>query len=191
MTAIFLAHLLLSGCREAQVAAQKVRSAVVSVKEEATTPAFPCDATVPAIEPKGCLSSTLQCGDVIEGTTVGGESNWDDDFYAGIFCFPAGDDRSGPERVYRLQAPANQDITVKLQSDCVDLDLAALAWDYAGSCPGVNHLIPECEAENKSGGDSLHLTTFKSREYLIAVEGKRGKTGPFRLSVTCAPLTGR
>jgi hypothetical protein len=186
-----IALLLALGCREAQVAVEKVRRAVVSAKEEVTTPSLPCDAAVSSPEPKACLTSTLKCGDVIEGTTVGGESNWNDDFYAGIFCFPAGDDRSGPERVFRLDAPANQDITVKLQSDCVDLDLALLAWDYQGTCPGVNHLIPECEGENKKGGDVVRLNTFKARDYLVAVEGKHGKTGPFRLTVTCAPLAGR
>ncbi|MDP2304849.1 MAG: hypothetical protein Q8P18_02345 [Pseudomonadota bacterium] len=191
MIVFFLAPSLFLGCREAQVAAEKVRRAVVSVKEEATTPAFPCDSVVSTDAPTGCLSGTLQCGDVIEGTTVGGDSNWNDDFYAGIFCFPAGDDRSGPERVYRFQAPANQDITIKLQSDCVDLDLAVLAWEYGGSCPGVNHLIPECGGENRTGGDVARINTFKPREYLVAVEGKRAKAGPYRLTVTCAPLAGR
>lgn len=187
MIALFFAL----GCREAQQAVEKVRRAAVSAKEEVTTPSLPCDAAVPSDPPRGCLTSTLQCGDVVEGTLDGGQANWNDDFYAGIFCFPAGDDRSGPERVYRLDAPANQDITIKLQSDCVDLDLAVLAWQYEGTCPTVNHLIPECEGENRTGGDVVRLNTFKARDYLVAVEGKHGKTGPFRLTVQCAPLSGR
>ncbi|MDP2314933.1 MAG: hypothetical protein Q8P41_18685 [Pseudomonadota bacterium] len=187
MIALFLAL----GCREAQQAVEKVRRIAVAAKEEATTPALPCDAEVPNTKPQDCLTATLQCGDVVEGTTEGGETAWNDDFYAGIFCFPAGDDRSGPERVYRLEAAANQEIKIKLQSDCVDLDLAVLAWDYQGSCPGVNHLVPECEGDNKSGGGVVKLNTFKARDYLVAVEGKKGAKGPFRLTVTCAPLAGR
>ncbi len=183
--------LALGGCREVQQAATKVQKLAMRAKEEATTPALACDAAVPNEEPQGCLSGTLKCGDVIEGTIEGGESNWSDDFYAGIFCFPAGDNRAGPERVYRLEAPANQDIHLKLQSDCVDLDIAALAWQYEGTCPGVNHLIPECEADAHVGGGDVHLSTFKARDYLVAVEGKNRKTGPFRLTVTCGPLAGR
>jgi hypothetical protein len=182
---------LLLGCREAQMAAEKVKRAAIAAKEEATTPTLPCDAKVPDDAPTNCLSGTLRCGDVIEGTTVGGDEEWSDDFYASKFCFPAGDDRSGPERVYLLKAPANQEVTIKLQSDCVDLDLAAVAWQYEGTCPGVNHLIPECEGDAKPGDGFVRLNTFKERDYLVAVEGKRTKTGPFRLTVLCRSLDGR
>lgn len=182
---------LLHGCREATVALEKVKAVATKAKEEATTPPMPCDAPVSDAPPKGCLTDTLRCGQTVEGTIVGGESNWNDDFYAGIFCFPAGDDRSGPERVYLLKAPANQDVQIKLQSDCVDLDLAALAWAYEGTCPGVNHLIPECEGDAKPGDGNIRLNVFKERDYLVAVEGKRGKTGTYRLTVECTPLGGR
>jgi hypothetical protein len=182
---------LVLGCREAQTALEKVKQAAVAAREEATTPAMPCDANVSTDAPTGCLSGTLQCGDVIEGTVEGGASEWNDDFYAGKFCFPAGDDRAGPERVYLFKAPANQDVTIKLQSDCVDLDLAAIAWTYEGSCPGVNHLVPECEGDAKPGGGVVRLNTFKERDYLLAIEGKRGVKGPYRLTVTCRPLGGR
>ncbi len=181
----------LLGCREATVALEKVKAAALAAKEEATTPPMPCDADVSEDAPNACLSGILRCGETIEGTVVGGDSEWNDDFYAGKFCFPAGDDRSGPERVYLLKAPANQDITVKLQSDCVDLDIAALAWTYEGTCPGVNHLVPECEGDAKPGGGVIRLNTFKERDYLVAVEGKQAATGPFRLSVTCRALGGR
>jgi hypothetical protein len=181
---------LLAGCRDATVAFDKVRKAAAAAKEEMTTPPMPCDAKVDDDPPNACLSGTLNCGETLEGTTVNGETNWSDDFYAGAFCFPAGDNREGPERVYLLKAPANQDIDIKLQSDCVDLDLVALAWTYEGTCPGVNHLVPECEGDAKPGGGRVRLNTFKERDYLVAVEGKHGATGPFRLTVECRPLGG-
>lgn len=183
--------LLFVGCQEATLAFQKVKNAAEAAREEATTPAMPCDAKVSDAPPSGCITGIISCGDVIEGTTLGGDSNWNDDFYAGKFCFPAGDDRSGPERVYLLKAPANQDITVKLQSDCVDLDLAAVAWTYEGSCPTVNHLTPECEGDAKSGDGRVRLNVFKERDYLIVVEGKQAETGTYRLSVDCRELGGR
>jgi hypothetical protein len=186
-----IALLLLSaGCQDATQAYQKVKKFAVAATEEATTPSMPCDADVSTAGPVSCLSGTLTCGQTIEATTVGGDSEWNDDFYAGAFCFPAGDDRSGPERVFLFKAPASQDVDIKLQSDCVDLDIAALAWNYEGTCPGVNHLIPECEGDAKAGGGRLRLNTFKERDYLIAVEGKRGATGTFRLTVDCHPLGG-
>ncbi|MFN7145288.1 MAG: hypothetical protein ACK4YP_16060, partial [Myxococcota bacterium] len=124
---------LMFGCGEAQQAVEKIRRVAVAAKEEATTPSMPCDAEMDTSPPHNCISGTLRCGETIEGTIVGGDDMWNDDFYAGKFCFPAGDDRSGPERVYLFEAPANTDVELKLQSDCVDLDIAAIAWTYEGT----------------------------------------------------------
>lgn len=182
---------LLLGCREAQVAVEKVKQVALAAKEQATREPISCDADVPDDAPKNCLTGTLRCGDIVDGTIVGGDEEWNDDFYASKFCFPAGDDRSGPERVYLFKAPANTDVTVRLQTDCVDLDLAAIAWTYEGTCPGVNHLVPECEGDAKPGDGKVRLNVFKERDYLIAVEGKRTQTGPYRLWVECHELGGR
>lgn len=191
MTRLAPLLLLLVGCREAQQMAAKAKLAAQEAKERATTPPMPCDATVEDKAPDNCLSGLLQCGQTIEGTTKNGNKDYDDSFYANKFCFPAGDDRSGPERVYLFKAPANQDIVLKLQSDCVDLDLVAMAWAYDGSCPTENHLTPECEAQNHVGGDKVRLNTFKERDYVVIVEGKGGASGTFRLSADCVPLGNR
>jgi hypothetical protein len=180
--------LLALGCADAQNAVKKVRDAAASAKEEATRPRVTCDAEVPKAPVEGCLSGTLTCGDSVLGTTDGGESALGDAFYAGSFCFPAGDDRSGPERVYLFEAPANQDVTVRLESDCVDLDVAAVAWNYDGRCPTENHLVPECESAGSRGGGTVRLNTFHARDYLLVVDGKRRASGTFRLSVECTPL---
>lgn len=178
----------LGGCGEAQVAWNKMKKQAASAKEAATIPAMPCDAPVSTAPPNACLSGTLTCGQVIEGTTEGGDSAWEDEFYAKNFCFPAGDGRSGPERVYNFKAPEYQDITIRLDSDCADLDVAAIAWTYDGKCPGVNHNVPECESAGAPGGGKVRLNTFKSRDYLVVVDGKRRASGTFRLTVTCTPL---
>ena len=151
----------------------------------------PCDAEVDDKAPSGCMSGLLQCGQTIEGTTKNGNSDYNDAFYSNKFCFPAGDDRSGPERVYLFHAPAQQDILLKLQSDCVDLDIAAIAWSGDGSCPTENHLTPECEGQNHIGSDRVRLNTFKERDYVVVVEGKQGASGTFRLTADCVPLGGR
>jgi hypothetical protein len=176
------------GCLESRQAWDTVKKKAADAKEAASIPAMPCDAKVPNDPPQACLSGELQCGSVIEGTTEGGDDEWGDAFYARAFCYPAGDDRGGPERVYLFHAPENQDVTIRLDSDCVDLDVAAIAWSYDGSCPTENHNIPECTADGHAGGGKVRLNTFKARDYLVAVDGKEHAIGTFRLTVTCAPL---
>jgi len=156
----------------------------------ASAPALPECATegVPT-PPRNCISGALACGSTLSGTTLGGDSAWDDKFYATEFCFPTGGHHSGAERVYTLTAPANTQVTINLRSDCVDLDLIALAWDYEGTCPTYKHLVPECEADSKRGGNgTIKIQAFAERQYLVAVDGKRGAVGPFTLSVACTPL---
>jgi hypothetical protein len=142
-----------------------------------------------ASPPRNCLSGALACGSTISGTTLGGDSAWGDKFYATEFCFPTGDHHSGAERVYTLTAPENTQVTITMLSECVDLDLIALAWQYEGTCPTEKHLVPECEADAKKGGYGvIKIQSFAEKQYLVAVDGKRGAVGPFTLSVTCAPL---
>ncbi len=165
-----------------------------SVTEGGTTEAAPapvpdCASEVPAIPARGCVSGALACGSTISGTTLGGDSAWDDEFYSGAFCFPAGDHHSGSERVYTLTAPADTEVSVRLTSSCVDLDLVAVGWEYEGSCPTAKHLVPDCEGDSKRGGDGLiKIQSFIPRQYLIGVDGKRGAVGSFQLAVTCKPL---
>jgi hypothetical protein len=138
--------------------------------------------------PNRCLSGKLRCGDVVSGTTRGGESKLGRDFYAHAFCFPAVDGHEGPERVYLLQAPPNQDITLTLESPCGDLDVAALAFAYEGGCPTASHPIAECKANSARGGGTVRLNTFHARDYLVVVDGKDEAEGAFNLRVDCAPL---
>lgn len=175
-------------CGPASCVRERIEAEVASLDEDLTAPAVDCDTTTPGPSPQGCLSGRLHCGDRIASTTIGGESNLGRAFYAGAFCFPAVDGHEGPERAFLLQAPPKKDITITLESDCVDLDIAAVAWSYEGTCPTENHPIPECEASNARGGGVLRLNTFQSRDYLILVDGKDGAEGPFRLKVDCTEL---
>ena len=179
-------------CADATHLATQAKEAAVAAKEAASTPEMPCDANVKEEAPMGCLSGHLSCGDVIEGTTTGGDSNFDDAFYSAKFCFPAGDGHGGPERTYLLDAPAYTSIDLVLQSDCVDLDIAAIAYVYDGHCPSEGTAIPECEGENRRGGDHIRIQTFNNpREYLVAIDGKQRKTGTYRLSVRCQDIVRR
>ena len=175
--------LLVLGCAEMGDLARKVAPGA------SAAPVLPSCATegeAPAA--RGCLSGALACGSRLSGTTLGGDSAWDDDFYATAFCFPAGQHHSGAERVYTLTAPKDTQVTVRMTSTCVDLDLAAVAWDYDGRCPTVKHPITECEGDVRPGpGGSVMMQAFHERQYLIVVDGKEGAVGPFELSGECAP----
>lgn len=176
-------------CGNVKQAADRAKEAAEEAKRQASTPPMPCDAPVNEQEPIECLSGTLTCGSVVEGTTAGGDSNFTDAFYANKFCFPAGDDHGGPERVYRLPVGAYTQVRVTLQSDCEDLDLALVAWTHEGRCPSVDSMIPECEGQNRRGGDRATVQTFNNpREYLVVVDGKAKATGTYRLSVECFAL---
>lgn len=188
-SSLLLLALALVGCNEVRGVATKMKRAAEDAKERASIPPMACDAAVDKSSPQGCITQEISCGDVIEGSTEGGDNLWADEFYAKHFCFPAGDNRTGPERIYVLKVPERQDVTLRLDSDCADLDLAAIAWAYDGTCPGVNHLVPECESNNSTdGGGKVRLNVFKARDYLVAVEGKNHASGTFRLTVQCQPL---
>lgn len=184
--------LLALSCGDVQKMGQQAQQMAQEAKRAALTPSLPCGAPVPEVEPVGCISGELRCGDTVEGTTVGGESNWDDKYYATEFCFPGGDDHGGPERAYLLHAPAYSSIRITLQSDCVDLDIAAMAFNYEGRCPTSQNSIPECEGDAHRGGGTVLLQNFNNpRTYIVGVDGKGRETGPFRLTVECEAIIQR
>lgn len=184
-----LGVMLALSCGSVRDVARQAENAAVAAAEYATTPAMACDAEVPQDPPVGCLSGTLRCGDTIEGTTVGGESRWDDSFYAGKFCFPAFWGHGGPERAYLFQAPAHTGVTIRLQSDCADLDLIAVSYGYSGTCPDLDHAVGACEGDDKSGGGRVYIESLqRGATWVIGVDGKGGEVGPFRLKVDCQDL---
>jgi hypothetical protein len=183
VTTLFASALACGGARDV---ATQAKQTAVDVGQRVTEPAMPCDKPVNAAAPISCVSGRIECGQTIESTTEGGESNWDDDFYAAKFCIPALDGHPGPERVYVLDAPAQAGVDVRLVSDCVDLDLIGVRFGYTGTCPGVGHAVPQCEGDDHRGGGRIHIETFdRSEQWLIGVDGKAGATGTFRLYVEC------
>jgi hypothetical protein len=156
--------------------------------EQVKTPDMSCDAAVPAYTGTSCIAATVKCGDLIEGTTVGGQNLWDDDFYASKFCFPAGTGHAAPERIYQMNVPDYTQVTFQLQSDCTDLDLSVVSWADDGTCPGPRHAIASCDASNHRGWDEVLLQVFQARSYVIGVDGKGDNAGTFRLKVECVQI---
>ncbi|RME20197.1 MAG: hypothetical protein D6798_20965 [Deltaproteobacteria bacterium] len=89
--------------------------------------------------------------------------------------------------IYRLELPADTKARVKLDSPCADLDLVSVAWKLDG-VPTVDHVnrIAECEMDTHRGGGAITLTTVnKAQTFLVAVDGKDGDEGNYRISVSC------
>ena len=148
----------------------------------------PCLTSVKTPPPVGCVMANLSCGETLEGNNEFGNAYFDDDFYQSKYCTPQ---RSGyvdsPEAVYMLEVPADIKAMVTLTSECEDLDIAALSWNEPGRCPNIKHNISECEMDTHSGGGSVTLTTVtRSQKYLVIVDGKKGVTGNFALTVECS-----
>jgi hypothetical protein len=181
-----LGLLLLAGCSE--LAVKKYLQEAQDAAERVATPDVPCGDEITTPAPTGCINGYIKCGESIEATTVGGESRWDDDFYASKFCFPAKTGHPAPERAYVLELPDYMQATIQLQSDCVDLDLSVMSWNYQGSCPDIRHAVFTCDASDKRGWDEVLIQNFSKRTYLIGVDGKGQQAGAFRLVVTCEKM---
>lgn len=134
---------------------------------------------------RNCGEQALRCGDTVEGHTGNGTSNWSNDEYREWFCHPIHKDWDGRERVFRLELEPMQVAELRLQSPCEDLDLFTVSWPH-DDCPTTDHSISECNANVDRGGGEQTLVTQKNpRTFLVAVDGKWGTEGAFRLSVDC------
>lgn len=179
------------GVNDATRQIAKVVPVVEKVAAEATREPVACDPAFQSDQPRGCSIATLTCGSTIEGNNTGMKQRWSDQFYVSAFCTPYRHyyEEAG-ESVYRLEVPANILATVRLDSDCADLDVVAMSWpDTAGSCPGDEHVgrIRECEMDTHEGGGAIKVATVdKPQVFLLGVDGKQGAAGNFRLTVSCS-----
>ncbi len=176
--------------REATRQVSKVVPVVEKVSEELTREPVACEPAFKTAQPRGCTSQTLTCGSVVEGNNTGMTRHFSDQFYVAAFCTPQRHyyEEAG-EAVYRLELPPNIQADIRLDSDCVDLDVVSMSWADTSSCPGEAHTgrIRQCEMNTDSEGGKIRITTVNEPEvHVLAVDGKQGATGNFRLSVVCS-----
>ena len=153
-----------------------------------TPPPDPCLDPYPTPAPSGCAMATIACGDTIKGNNESGAFNFDDDFYQSKYCTPQRSSYvDSPEAIYTLTVPTDIKAVVTLTSECEELDIAALSWNEPDRCPTIRHNISECEMDTHDGGGSVTMTTVtRAQDYLIIVEGQKGSTGNFELTVECS-----
>ncbi len=176
--------------REATRQVSKVVPVVEKVSTELTREPVACEPAFKTPQPRGCTSQTITCGSVVEGNNTGMARHFSDQFYVSAFCTPQRHyyEEAG-EAVYRLELPPNIQADIRLDSDCVDLDVASMSWADTSSCPGEAHTsrIRQCEMDTHSEGGSIRITTVNEPEvHVVAVDGKQGAQGNFRLTVTCS-----
>lgn len=182
--------LLLFGCENGCHTATKVIPALEYVDPSWGAEPVDCDVDHPDPDARsGCISRELQCNTTFEATTRGGKSHFGDDFYQQGWCTPQRNNyENSPEAVYQLRVPPNTQVDMRLDSNCADLDLVAMQWE-SSSCPKLKHtnsIQKECEMNTREDGGSLRLTTTENPlTYLVAVDGKQGAYGNFRLTVNC------
>jgi len=185
MTALFLS--LLMSCDNIARTSAKVFPWVEKVNPDLAEDPVECSPDYNTPTPRnGCIMADLQCGSIVEGSTVTGGKNWGDEFYANHFCSVERHQyHEAPEAIYRLHVPPNLRATIKLISNCAELDLAAVGWPE-DRCPTEQHMIHECEMDVSRGGGSVVVQTVDNPQYfLVGVDGKNGETGNFRLEVSC------
>lgn len=149
-----------------------------------------CDESLSTADPGGpaCFTDTLGCGDVVEATNEGGESGFVGEDWESWFCTPNLDrwDYESPERVYSMFIPADTTATFDFETPCADLDLFVVYWQDEDSCPGSGSSIRECETVDEEGnGGHVSVWSDVGAWYVVAVDGRGGETGNFRLSVDC------
>lgn len=166
----------------------KVIPAVREIDPEYATEPIDCKKPYESEAPLGCAIREVQCGDVIVGNTSNGIMHFDESFYQHKACTPERHEYGlAPESIYALNIPANTWVDVLLASDCVDLDVFSANWDNPRKCPTPSHVnVTQCEADVTERGGKITITTVDRPEaHLLWVDGKRGATGNFRLTVNC------
>lgn len=176
--------------REATRQVSKVVPVVEKVADEVTREPVACEPAFTTSQARGCTSQTITCGSVVEGNNTNQPRRWGDQFYVSAFCTPQRHyyEEAG-EAVYRLELPPNIAADIRLDSDCADLDVVSMSWADTSSCPTEAHTgrIRQCEMNTDSAGGKIRITTVNEPEvHVVAVDGKQGATGNFRLTVTCS-----
>lgn len=185
---LWLAALTLSGCDNFGTTIARVAPVLEVVNPEYAAVPLPCDEAIPTSQPgPSCVIDELTCGDVIEGSTIAGSRKFGDGIYYNAYCTVERNHYdNAPEATYRLLVPANRQAHVRLDSNCVDLDVAAIAWEETDRCPTEQHNILECEMDVSPGGGTITVATVnRPQRYILTVDGKNAASGNFRLTVSC------
>lgn len=150
----------------------------------ATTVSEFCQESLDTTAPPGpaCLQDTIACGETVTGTTQGGASLWDKDFHQSNFCFVAGTDYDGAERMWGFHQAAYTETVVTLDH-CSDAALSVMSWADPETCPEAGGTVNRCEGSNLS--NQVTFYTDRDQYWVIGVDTAAGDEGNFSLTVAC------
>jgi len=135
--------------------------------------------------PADCITQTISCGDVLEGTTVGGSTSFDMQAYTDfqmIGPWGGGIDWDAAERAFVLSLPAYTDATVTLDDPCGDMGVRGMR---TGECPTTDYTYAT-QVGSHSAPNVIRLNTVGTPyDYLVIVDGIDGFEGNFTLTVDC------
>lgn len=144
------------------------------------------------LDPRGdieCKDQTVDCGDVILGTTEGGWSLHDIGEYRSLGCTgpwgTAGPYYRGPERVFYFDLPDKT--TVHWRVETCERTLVLVLENHWETCPYYAHT---CNAFPRTGWDwrdfSFNTLISGNTEGLIMLDTRDGQPTNFKLTVECS-----
>ena len=151
--------------------------------------------------PKKCYAKAYSCAPdedgnyptyEIQGTTIGGQKNFDNNFWVMSYCTPQ---RRGfgksPEAIFRVELPAHSSVEILLTPLC-DADLVPFSFPWNNkTCPDADQRIgTSCDLWSPSATSTRPrehkvYTTKNPQTFFIGVEGLDGDQGNFDLTLQC------
>jgi hypothetical protein len=134
--------------------------------------------THPKVAGGVCTESIpVYCGQTVFGSNVSQPSRFS------VACVGARPD-SGPEVIYRIEAPNVSSVTALLNPGNADLDLVVLSANGLGGC----NTGGSCVARSQTAGTGNEQVTFpvtRGNRYFLAVDGYASAQAGYSLQITC------
>lgn len=132
-----------------------------------------------------CVTAAISCGETVQGTIEGGSTAFDNQYeHAFEWCsgHSTGDQTDGPERVYRLDVPANTRWVHPRLASCEAMQL--LWYQTSEVCPSTR---VNCSYVHVDGGTDQEQDILLGDSGVIwfVVEQLSGEPANFALTVDC------
>jgi hypothetical protein len=131
-----------------------------------------------------CTTDQVYCGDLIQATTVGGSTHYDEEHYEAFPCGAnPGDDWGMPERVYAFRLPEGEAVRFTFYGPCDDMLMRIVQNSVCGEPRSANCLVPSVRGTD--GGYYYDIPSGAMRDWEIIIDGRDGAEGNFAFRVEC------
>lgn len=133
-----------------------------------------------------CLTEGLECGDIIQGTTVGGSNVFGYPEYEDMGCISISSDWSGSERVYRFRLPRDTEASLRVYTKCGEFRMRLLNED---SCDAPRLTTTSCSVATQEIDDNVFASFLpasdQAKTFFVIVDGADAFEGNYALEVVC------